>query len=390
MINRNFAENLLVLYFLSLLANRFYIDIGFALSFAYFFLAIILVFLIIQFRRAVVSTDVITISVAIFYLFACFTGLYSINLDSSLRFLFGAILLFVSTIAASSFSISNKVSLDKVLNKLVRIYLLISLFSLVYGLVIFNAKMEHHTFGGLLVEKSVPRLVGLTIDPNFAALTYIFCFFYLLSLTPNTSFRKSLILISFILTIATLSRSAMLALFLGVLVYVFMRMKYILKYSYYTVFGIGLLTPLVIYLDSLGVLNILDIVEKRTSGLTTGAGRFELWANALELFSIKPLLGHGIFSFRHVNMLNFGVDRYAHNTFLEVLVETGVVGFVLFMLIQFSILFKAYYSGRRGFLYPFYISFFIMSFSLSLYLNSIFIFVIIIFILLTNRFVSRS
>ncbi|WP_179947264.1 O-antigen ligase family protein [Vibrio splendidus] len=344
---------------------------------------------LLNFRSSVVSSDVITISVAAFYLYACFTGLYSINHDSSLRFIFGAILLFISVSVVCGVSLANKISLENVLRKLVPLYLTISLMSLVYGLGTFNATMEHQTFGGVMVEKSVPRLVGLTIDPNFAALTFIFCFFYLLSSPSSFFLRKCLILLSVLLIIATLSRSALIALIVGVILYAFMQLRNIFKYCVFTILGVSILTPLVLYLDSLGVFNIVEIIEKRTSGIATGAGRFELWSHALELFSLKPLLGHGIFSFRHVNYLTFGVDRYAHNTFLEVLVETGILGFVLFMLIQVSILFRAYFSEKKTFLFPLYASFFVMSFSLSLYLNSIFIFFLILFVLSTNRVVSR-
>jgi O-antigen ligase len=55
------------------------------------------------------------------------------------------------------------------------------------------------------------------------------------------------------------------------------------------------------------------------------AGRGELWTQALQLFVERPLFGWGLDGFR-ANSWN-----YPHNIFLEVMVEGGAVGLLLFL-----------------------------------------------------------
>lgn len=52
----------------------------------------------------------------------------------------------------------------------------------------------------------------------------------------------------------------------------------------------------------------------------------DLWRAGVASFTEHPLLGVGSNAYRSVNDLN----KVAHNSFLSVLVETGVVGFALF------------------------------------------------------------
>ena len=76
-------------------------------------------------------------------------------------------------------------------------------------------------------------------------------------------------------------------------------------------------------------------------------GRTELWGLALSLFARHPIFGCGIGAF----MLNLydapyfiTVPENAHNNFLQILAETGVSGFILFVVI----LFLTFRSGRKA------------------------------------------
>ena len=62
----------------------------------------------------------------------------------------------------------------------------------------------------------------------------------------------------------------------------------------------------------------------------TAASRFEVYQDALKLWPEAPVLGHGAGSWPVVWR---GLDRHdtPHNMFLEILVETGIVGLVLMM-----------------------------------------------------------
>ena len=59
------------------------------------------------------------------------------------------------------------------------------------------------------------------------------------------------------------------------------------------------------------------------------SSRTIIWREGLETFVVNPLLGVGSNMFRTVNSLG----KVAHNTFISVLVEVGLVGFTLFGLI---------------------------------------------------------
>jgi O-antigen ligase len=71
-------------------------------------------------------------------------------------------------------------------------------------------------------------------------------------------------------------------------------------------------------------------------------GRLEQWQQGLASFSDHPLLGVGVNMYRSVNNLG----KVAHNSYLSVLVELGLVGFVLFASILALVLMSA--LAHRG------------------------------------------
>lgn len=56
------------------------------------------------------------------------------------------------------------------------------------------------------------------------------------------------------------------------------------------------------------------------------SGRRDIWADSLETFADHPIAGVGLDSHRESSIY----DKEAHNTILSILVESGIVGFVLF------------------------------------------------------------
>lgn len=76
-----------------------------------------------------------------------------------------------------------------------------------------------------------------------------------------------------------------------------------------------------------------DSLEEATNG------RIDFfWESAISMFKDKPLFGYGWRSFRE-NSLN-GND--AHNIYLQLLAETGIVGFAIFMIFTFMSLYYTY------------------------------------------------
>lgn len=70
-----------------------------------------------------------------------------------------------------------------------------------------------------------------------------------------------------------------------------------------------------------------DALERLFSsqGYAGGSGRTSIWENALELFCSNPLIGGGWGSYYGYNNIFFS----AHNTFIQSLCDTGIIGSVL-------------------------------------------------------------
>lgn len=64
------------------------------------------------------------------------------------------------------------------------------------------------------------------------------------------------------------------------------------------------------------------------------SGRRDIWADSLETFAEHPIAGVGLDSHRESSIY----DKEAHNTVLSILVESGIVGFVLFGSVAIALL----------------------------------------------------
>jgi O-antigen ligase len=71
-------------------------------------------------------------------------------------------------------------------------------------------------------------------------------------------------------------------------------------------------------------------------------GRTNQWTEGLNAFSEQPVLGVGAAMFRSVNSLG----KEAHNSFLSVLVQLGLIGFVLFGVILIIVVMYAFLQPR--------------------------------------------
>jgi O-antigen ligase len=68
------------------------------------------------------------------------------------------------------------------------------------------------------------------------------------------------------------------------------------------------------------------------------SGRTIIWGDGLAAFQESPLIGVGSNMYRSVNSL----AKLAHNSYLSVLVETGLIGFILFSIILTIVVFQAW------------------------------------------------
>ena len=85
---------------------------------------------------------------------------------------------------------------------------------------------------------------------------------------------------------------------------------------------------------------------------TMSSGRLNIWRHALELYKLNPLFGAGLSSFGFLHGYEFGIDKGAHNSFMQYLVELGIFGLILFILtIVFCILKFSTFTKYKGIAY---------------------------------------
>jgi len=99
---------------------------------------------------------------------------------------------------------------------------------------------------------------------------------------------------------------------------------------------------LVLLLVTLGILifiMVTPILRERLFSIVdfsnqSNTDRFYTWTEAWTVFQTSPIIGHGI---------GYAEEYYSHNTYLDILSQTGVIGFIMFVFIFISALFKLFY-----------------------------------------------
>jgi O-antigen ligase len=85
------------------------------------------------------------------------------------------------------------------------------------------------------------------------------------------------------------------------------------------------------------VLTRLESTRSEVAGGRLG-GRGKIWVAGVRAFTLRPLAGYGPGAFKSAVRPSLGsLSQVAHNTFLSVLVEEGLIGFILFMTMFVSV-----------------------------------------------------
>lgn len=181
-------------------------------------------------------------------------------------------------------------------------------------------------------------LFNTNIDPNYIGIPFVLSstlLFYWILNVNKIALNISLLFINIIAIIFTASRGSFLALaVLFALVfwcYLTERRVPLRKKS----ISFVLLCSLMI-IGSSFIFRYLPGQWQRMSdiSLSSNNGRFQLWSAALRDFSNAPLFGNGIgYVLNQVGMVT-------HNTFIQILCETGIVGFTLFFGVFISFISK--------------------------------------------------
>lgn len=323
----------------SLYFQKFYFYVGFAFKPYMVVLALIIVY-IVYFRQ---EQEMISRMYAYEYVFLIF-GIYTmwrgyfseenvLSLRITIVMLIGiALYVFVSSLA---YSIDDETML--------RIIYVASIIFLLASLILFFSGQGSTEEGGI-TDLGSYRLTGSIDDPNifgiFASLIY------------GISFHKLVCggkkyLISLLMVIAcillTWSRGALLAVVAFNILYIikFKGARYkslIVNLIIFAVFSAGVL----FWMNNTSA-DIRNNIEMRMQDVS-GSERIDIWLDALEVFEDFPVSGIGLNNFREYNLNLFSDERLVHNAYLEVIVEEGMTGFLIFMAALLLMIFKRDYS----------------------------------------------
>ncbi len=137
-----------------------------------------------------------------------------------------------------------------------------------------------------------------------------------------------------ILMIVTQSRGSLVALFINIILYLgwFVKNR---KLNVRNLFVISI-TILIIAITIIQILpsTVLDYLYQRFDydQIMSGSGRNIIFRDGLNKFLQKPIFGVGLGNFKRISIYN----SRTHNLYLELLVETGLLGFILFIYIIYA------------------------------------------------------
>lgn len=186
------------------------------------------------------------------------------------------------------------------------------------------------------------------INGNFIATTLsysIFAFILRSNISRKISnyqsislYQKLLIIVYISFILLTGSRSALIMLVMPFVLYSFFKTKHKFKALIYMIFVFSLT-----FVITMKVPVFYDVIGSRVedafnvlSGNYTGGediSRLLLFILGLEWFEMKPFLGIGINNFRVLSNVTppfVGKNFYAHSNVIELLVDVGIIGFIIY------------------------------------------------------------
>ena len=192
-------------------------------------------------------------------------------------------------------------------------------------------------------------LFGTGLDPNYIGLPLIVAFSILFFYTLNGNKKIIKTIGLFILAMAILltsSRGNFFSLSVCVVlnVIIFLHNRDISHYKKVFIICGVILAILLFYLFAES--NYSDFLHRMISFSDEDSdnGRFEIWKQAVEVWLTRPLFGRG---FEAQGRLN-GVG--AHNTYIQLLCDSGVSGFALFISFLCFIFFKSFRHNKNLFI----------------------------------------
>lgn len=220
---------------------------------------------------------------------------------------------------------------------------LIEAFVLGCSVIAFQSLYQFITEGSNLIL-STSRFYLEGYNPNELGVLWVLGFIMAVYLIINGSKIYAIYIPLSIFTILlTGSRSALVILFFVVISSIWMLFKYKIKYRktilvFFATFGVLSLSQI-----PKGQLDRLSTIRYELAGGTLN-GRTDIWKSGLQTFGENPFLGVGGGSFLEATLLNrmSSIELSAHNAYLSVLVENGIFGFIIFILMLLILVYSSF------------------------------------------------
>ena len=146
-------------------------------------------------------------------------------------------------------------------------------------------------------------------------------------------------ILTLLIIILTFSRGAYVAFVVTFIFYFLLKNKFSIQKMLPKIIKIGILAIFgMLLLNWITNGFVRDMIQTRMIDSSDGgSGRVMLWKNALTLFKSSPVLGIGLNNL----YLDLG-NVYVHNTLLQVLVETGLLGFLIYIIFILGVCYHSY------------------------------------------------
>ncbi len=187
------------------------------------------------------------------------------------------------------------------------------------------------------------------------AIGAILCFYIILS---ERKYRYSLFLAIMIVTVfLTGSRKAIIFIAFNIVLILYFRyrgsLKSKLKFIVISIAAIGVLFYLIfkvpIFYEILGerMESMLNFIIGKGTREGSIHERAVMINYGFQMFENKPLIGYGIDNYRILFGKAFGNWTYSHNNFVELMVDTGLIGVFAYYLTHIVVLKGLFYSAKK-------------------------------------------
>lgn len=183
----------------------------------------------------------------------------------------------------------------------------------------------------------------------------IFCFYIIVS---EKKYWYGLLLLVMIPTILlTGSRKSLLFICVNVILIIYFRNRksfkgiikliiiciFVLLIAYYLVFNV----PIFYQIIGQRMENLFSFI----SGEGTSEGSINVRAYmikfGIEMFKNKPFIGYGIDNYRVLLGNDIGFETYAHNNYIELMVDTGIFGVTIYYLTHIIVIRELFYISKE-------------------------------------------